>query len=599
MAGTDCCRWDGVRCGHGSGRVTSLDLGGCGLLSSELDPSIFSLTSLRYLNLAMNDFNYSKLPSTGFERLTELTHLNLSTSLFSGTVPASIGRLTNLVSLDLSYANEFRDHYDYGYEYSNPQYHLAVPGFKTLIANLMNLRELRLGFVHMPSDGADWCHAVAIDGFEAFRPAYVMHFDISFNMLEGQIPLPQQSITLDYSNNMFSSIPVNISTPLQYLITFRASRNNLSGSISESFCTPRLKILDLAYNYLSGSIPSCLMEGTNALQVLNLKRNKLRGELPYNVSKNCMLEVLDFGDNSIKGQLPRSLAACTDLEVLDIGNNQISDYFPCWMSTLARLQVFVLKSNRFFGQIEHYSTKDMHSCEFPSLRILDIASNNFSGSLRESWFLSLYSMVVKTANETMTMEYTDASQVYQVATIITYKGLDVSISNILASLVFIDISNNAFHGSIADAIGELVLLNVLNLSHNSFTGPIPSLLGHLTLLEVLDLSSNELSGEIPKERALLDFLTTLNLSYNNLVGRIPEPPHFMTFTNSSFLGNDGLCGPPLSKVCSDATTPSVVSHHSSKNSVDIVMFLFAGLGFGLGFAVAAVVTWGIPIRKRS
>ncbi|TVU21720.1 hypothetical protein EJB05_31375, partial [Eragrostis curvula] len=933
--GTDCCRWLGVRCGHGTGRVTSLDLGGRRMLSSALDPAIFSLTSLRYLNLAHNNFNESELPSTGFERLTKLTHLNLSTCNFGGRIPSSMGHLTSLISFDLSTAYIT---YSVGCRYGTvldvsdeTSTHLVVPNFETLIRNLENLRELRLDYADMSPSDAEWCDAitkhtpnlrvlslawcslsspicgsfsglhslavldlqinelygpvpdlfanlsslrvlqlslnvfegwfpsiilqqknlVTIDishnkgisgilpnfsadsslenflvgntnfsgkipssisnlkslkkldlaatgfsgtipssigwlksldllafsgfklvgsipswitnltsltvlsftrcslsgsipsfvgelrelreltlsyckfygnipsfisnltqivtlnlesnnlvgtteislfwnlpdlhllslsnnqlevvdtednsslvyprieyislascriskfpevlrhfdeiygldlsynqiggaipqwalehfsgkmffflnlshnkftniGFELFRPHYVMFFDLSFNMFEGPIPLPQESgVVLDYSNNMFSSIPLDSSTQLQYTVIFRASTNNLSGGISGFFCTrPLLEILDLSYNNLSGSIPSCLMEDTNALLVLNLKTNKLCGELSHNINESCTLQILQLGDNGIKGQLPRSLAACKNLEVIDIGNNQISDSFPCWMNTLARLQILVLKSNRFLGQMEHYTTKDMKSCEFPCLRILDIASNNFSGSLSESWFKRLNYMVAKTANETMTMEYTSLTQVYQMATIITYKGFDVSISNILGSLVFIDISNNAFHGSIPDAIGELVLLNVLNLSHNSFTGPIPSLLGQLKLLEALDLSSNELSGEIPQELASLDFLTTLNLSYNNLLGRIPESAHFMTFTNNSFFGNDGLCGPPLSKECINTTTSSVVTHHSKKQPVDIVLFLFAGLGFGIGFSVTIVVTWaGYP-----
>ena len=77
-AGTDCCRWTGVRCGHHDGRVTSLDLGDLGLKSGGLEPALFDLTSLRYLNLGSNDFNGSQLPFTGFEQLAELTHLNLS-----------------------------------------------------------------------------------------------------------------------------------------------------------------------------------------------------------------------------------------------------------------------------------------------------------------------------------------------------------------------------------------------------------------------------------------------------------------------------------------------------------------------------------------
>ena len=74
----------------------------------------------------------------------------------------------------------------------------------------------------------------------------------------------------------------------------------------------------------------------------------------------------------------------------------------------------------------------------------------------------------------------------------------------------------------------------------------------------------------------------------------------MTFSNGSFLGNDGLCGPPLSKECIGTTPPPAMSRHSIERSVDIMLFLFVGLGFGVGFAIAVVVSWGItPTRKRS
>ena len=52
-AGTDCCGWEGVRCGgHADGRVTTLDLGHCGLQSGLLHPALFDLTSLRHLDLS-------------------------------------------------------------------------------------------------------------------------------------------------------------------------------------------------------------------------------------------------------------------------------------------------------------------------------------------------------------------------------------------------------------------------------------------------------------------------------------------------------------------------------------------------------------------
>lgn len=183
---------------------------------------------------------------------------------------------------------------------------------------------------------------------------------------------------------------------------------------------------------------------------------------------------------------------------------------------------------------------------------------------------------------------------YHYTTAITYKGHeDTTFAKILAASVFIDFSNNVFNGSIPMAIGQLGLLHGLNISHNFLTGPIPSQLACLKGLEALDLSFNELSGKIPQELASLDFLSMLNLSYNRLVRSIPVSPHFLTFT-SSFQGNDGLCGPPLSKACNNITASSNLVP-SKKKSTDIILFLFVGLGFGVGFAIA--VAWGIPFRK--
>ncbi|PWZ32903.1 hypothetical protein Zm00014a_008716 [Zea mays] len=935
-AGTDCCRWAGVRCSSnsdgGGGRVTSLDLSDQGLESGGLDPAIFHLSSLERLNLAYNDFNGSQLPSSGFERLANLTHLNLSTSSFSGQVPASgIGGLTSLVSLDLSTSYEFYDLLDDGFllhRDSNSDARLTVQSFETLVANLRNLRELHLGLVDLSSDddGAGprwrWCSVVAascpelrvlslprcglsgpicgslsslrsisVVNLEYNRlsgpfpdfftnssdltvlrlrrtdiqgrvsPAIFLHrklvtvdlynnygisgylpdfpagsrssrlenlnvgrtsfygtipnslgnltslkelgfgatgfsgdihipssigdlkslnaleisgmgivgpmpswianltsltalqlydcglsgpiprfvaelrllkrlalcgcsfsgeipshvitnltqlqilllysnslegtveldsfgknmpylialdlsdnnllvldggennssasvslpklktlvlggcgmskfpdflrrqdeidwldlsynqirgavpgwawelwngmvylvlsnneftsvghghllplqdmivLDLSNNLFDGTIPIPQGSAdALDYSNNMFSSVPAHLSSHLDDVALFLAPGNRLSGNLSASFCGggTSILLLDLSYNNFSGSIPSCLMENVNGMQSLNLRKNRLHGEIPDSSKKGCSFEALDFSGNQIEGRLPRSMASCESLEVLDVGNNQISDAFPCWMSELPRLQVLVLKSNRFFGQVSEpvlQEKKQSYSCAFPSASIVDLSSNSFSGPLPEGrWFKNLRSMVLTDPSKPLVMDHEvpGVTRTYRYTTAVTYKGHDTSFTEILTALVFIDFSNNTFSGSIPAAIGELDPTSAL--------------------------SFNGLSGEIPKELASLDSLTTLNLSDNRLVGSIPASPHFSTFSSSSFQGNDGLCGPPLSKACNDNVTQADAVR-SEKRSVDFVLFLFVGVGFGVGFAVAVVVAWGIPVRK--
>ncbi|KAK9167506.1 hypothetical protein Scep_002697 [Stephania cephalantha] len=62
----------------------------------------FALSLLEKLNLAYNEFSPSSIP-TAIIQLHSLTHLNLSSSGFSGQVPIEIYQLTSLVSLDFSF----------------------------------------------------------------------------------------------------------------------------------------------------------------------------------------------------------------------------------------------------------------------------------------------------------------------------------------------------------------------------------------------------------------------------------------------------------------------------------------------------------------
>jgi hypothetical protein len=234
---------------------------------------------------------------------------------------------------------------------------------------------------------------------------------------------------------------------------------------------------------------------------------------------------------------------------------------------------------------------------FSSLQIIDLASNNFSGNLTSQWFANLKLMMTEARS---TGEITSAGSAsplgwYQDSVDIVYKGSYVFFERILTTLTAIDLSNNILEGGLPKSIGRLVSLRMLNMSHNAFTGKIPAQLGGMTDLESLDLSCNQISGEIPQALTNLTFLDVLNLSNNHLVGKIPQSHQFSTFDSSSFGGNAGLCGPPLSKLpCgySPQTPGAAAQVNESSHHVDVVQFLFAGIGFGVGFAAAIVVRWG-------
>ncbi|KAF6138210.1 hypothetical protein GIB67_011050 [Kingdonia uniflora] len=73
----------------------------------------------------------------------------------------------------------------------------------------------------------------------------------------------------------------------------------------------------------------------------------------------------------------------------------------------------------------------------------------------------------------------------------------------------------------------------------------------MSLVESLDFSANHFSGEIPPSMSSLTFVGYLNLSYNSLSGKIPSGTQLQSFSESSYIGNPGICGPPFIKKCTE------------------------------------------------
>ena len=149
----------------------------------------------------------------------------------------------------------------------------------------------------------------------------------------------------------------------------------------------------------------------------------------------------------------------------------------------------------------------------------------------------------------------------------------------------IDLSGNRFEGEIPKIIGNLKALRMLNLSNNVLTGSIPSSLVNLKNLESLDLFQNMLVGEIPPQLVELTFLAFFNLSHNHLTGTIPQ--QFLTFENSSFNGNVGLCGSPLSKPYANLKDPPPQPSIFVENQDAVSLFEFdwkvVAMGYECGF----------------
>ncbi|KAL8466900.1 hypothetical protein ACS0TY_035828 [Phlomoides rotata] len=91
----------------------------------------------------------------------------------------------------------------------------------------------------------------------------------------------------------------------------------------------------------------------------------------------------------------------------------------------------------------------------------------------------------------------------------------------LNNLLYLDLSNNSFVGSIS-TISNATKLRHIDLSDNHFYSSIPHWFYLCKHLEFVDLSLNSLSGTISNSVANLTSLNTLRVTSNQLSGKIPK-----------------------------------------------------------------------------
>ncbi|KAL6315285.1 hypothetical protein AAG906_000373 [Vitis piasezkii] len=552
--------------------LKTLDLSDCEF-SGSIPTSIGNLKSLQTLDLSNCEFlgsiptsigNLKSLrgqlpPSIG--NLTNLQNLRFSNNLFNGTIPSRLYTLPSLVNLDLSHnkltghIGEFQfDSLEY-IDLSMNELHGSIPSSIFKLANLeflylysnnfngvletsnfgklRNLTEVDLSNNMLSLTTSSNSNSILpyiesldlsnnnISGIWSWNMGKdtLLYLNLSYNIISGFEMLPWKNMQiLDLHSNLLQG-PLPI--PPNSTFFFSVSYNKLSREISPLICkVSSMGVLDLSNNNLSGMLPHCLGNFSKDLSVLNLRKNRFHGIIPQTFLKGNAIRNLDFNDNQFEGRVPRSLIICRKLEVLDLGNNEINDTFPHWLGTLPELQVLILRSNSFHGHIGRSKIKS----PFMSLRIIDLAHNDFEGDLPEVYLRSLKATM--NADQGNTKRKYMGDGYYQDSVMVTIKGLEIEFVKILNTFTTIDLSSNKFQGEIPKSIGNLNSLRGLNLSHNNLGGHIPPSFGNLKLLESLDLSFNKLMGKIPQELTSLTFLEVLNLSQNNLTGFIPQGNQF-------------------------------------------------------------------------
>ncbi|XP_062005837.1 receptor-like protein 7 [Rosa rugosa] len=576
------------------------------LLYGSIPLSPFSIPLLRSLLLSGNHFSGQLLEFSNLSSYL-LYKLDLSSNNLEGSIPVSVFNLPGLQEFNLS-SNNLSGFPFYGLQESrNLSFldlsHNSLKTFPSFLKNQSSLTFLDLSDNQISGQIPNWiwglplkslglcCNKlVSLEAPLLGSTYHLMELDLHSNQIQGQIPLFVSGDYLDYSRNNFSSsIPTDIGDFIS-VVHLSLSSSNLYGEIPESICNTSVGVLDLSNNSLSGIIPECLTQ-TSSLGVLDLRRNNLSGSIPDTFHEDCSLQTLALSRNQIQGHFPKSLANCSSLEVLDLGINQIADAFPCQLKTISTLRVLMLRSNKFYGPIECPETNGT----WLKLQIIDLAHNRFNGEIPGTSLTTWQAMMVNEDDHQTYLSFWwpagggSGLFIYYGDTVTTIiKGLELDLTKVLTIFTLIDFSSNNFSGSIPNEMGELRSLYVLNLSSNAFTGEIPSSFGNMRSIESLDLSQNHLRGQIPPQFANLNFLSHLNVSYNQLTGRIPTSTQFSTFPNTSFEGNKGLWGPPLTSDTAIVLPPPTLNESSSDpNSGDEIDWnvISAEIGFTCGFGI--------------
>lgn len=243
-----------------------------------------------------------------------------------GPIPASLGNLVNLRSLDLSYNR--------------------LTGI--LPNTLIYLQKLEL-------------------------------MSLMNNHLEGTVPdfladLPNLEVLYLWKNQLTGPIPENLGQNMN-LTLLDLSSNHLNGSIPPDLCAgQKLQWVILLENQLTGSIPESLGH-CQSLTKLRLGINSLNGSIPQGLLGLPLLAMVEIQDNQVNGPIPSEIINAPLLSYLDFSKNNLSSSIPESIGNLPSIMSFFISDNHFTGPIPP------QICDMPNLNKLDMSGNNLSGSI--------------------------------------------------------------------------------------------------------------------------------------------------------------------------------------------------------------------------
>ncbi|MEM7535202.1 MAG: leucine-rich repeat domain-containing protein [Chloroflexota bacterium] len=302
------CGWFGVTCSDG--RVAELDLdneGNSNNLTGALPAAIGDLGNLTSLDLGPNQL--SSIP-TEIDNLSNLTTLYLYSNQLS-SIPTEIGNLSNLTTLYLS-SNQLS----------------SIP---TEIGNLSNLTRLSLDNNQLSSIPTE------IGNLSELALLYLNQNQL--NSLPSSVVNLTNLQYLSLQNNQLNNLPSGIGN-FSNMIELWLYNNQLSEVPPEIGNLVNLKQLVLYSNQIR-TVPTGIGNLSN-LNLLALSHNQLES-IPSELGNLSSLTWLSLSDNQLS-EIPPTLGNLSNLEWLSLNNNQLT-HLPSEIGNLVSLQEVYFDEN--------------------------------------------------------------------------------------------------------------------------------------------------------------------------------------------------------------------------------------------------------------
>lgn len=302
----------------------------------------------------LNDINWLSKPVSEWYGITvihgRVKKVELFTNSLSGTIPSSIGNLSDMTLLNLS-SNQISG---------------SIP---LSIGNLSSVTGL-----HFFSNQLTGSIPTSIGNL-----SNITSLNLSGNQLSGAIPASlgnlSKAISIFLSGNQLSgNIPSSIGN-LPVLDELDLSDNELDGNIPDSLGKISvLRLLYLSNNQLSGIIPASLAR--TSLVRLHLNNNNLTGNIPDSLGNLVNLFNLELQDNALSGSIPSSLGNIR-LYGLRVNNNHLSGTVPASLNTIPNLRILHIQNNQFtFNGMENLPSNAFDKIYAPQASIPLIQSGN-------------------------------------------------------------------------------------------------------------------------------------------------------------------------------------------------------------------------------